>query len=102
MAFESLTFTVKSYLNMLLNWSFATSAIESFRPKPVTKSAVQPLIPITIIKNLFLYLNRFLAETLSRNFIRFHINEILSSTIRLPAVGALGRIRDAAISFNSL
>ena len=79
----------------------ATTEIDAFNPKPATISAVQPATPITVIRNLALYLKRFLAVTLDVKFICFHINGIFSRRIRLPGLGALGRIRVAALSFNS-
>ena len=75
--------------------------MESFIPKPVSSSAVQPLIPIIIIKKRFLYLNTFLTLTFLRNFSLFHINGICSRNTLLPGFGALGLIRLAAVSESS-
>ena len=70
-------------------------------PKPVTRSAVQPLIPTTIINSLFLYRKIFRRETFRKNPRRFHKKGIRSSRTLFPALGALGRIRAAATCFSS-
>ena len=74
------------------------SPIASFSPKPVSSSAVQPEMPITVINRRFLYLNRFRAVTLWVNFIRRHIKPTRSSSILLPLLGALGSISAAGFS----
>ena len=71
-------------------------------PKPAIINDVQPATPITVIKNFFLYLNKFLAVTLFVNFILFHINVIFSNSILLPGVGAFGNISVAGFSISSL
>ena len=68
------------------------------RPNPAIISAVQPAMPITVIKKRFLYRNRFRQDTLAENRKCFQINGICSSRIRLPALGALGRISAAGVS----
>ena len=49
-------------------------------------------MPISVIKNLFLYLIRFLAETLWEKDNLFHIGVIRSRNTFLPLVGGFGRI----------
>ena len=75
--------------------------IESFIPNPVTKSAVHPAIPSTVIKNLFLYLNIFLNVTLLIKLSLFHIKSILSNNILFPFFGAFGLISADGSSINS-
>ena len=70
--------------------------------KSATSKAVHPLIPITVIKNRLLYLNRFLAVTFCENFNLVQTKFNLSSRIRWPALGALGLNRRAGVSINSL
>ena len=79
----------------------AMSAIVSFIPYPVTRRAVQPPIPITIIKNLCLYRKTFRTETFARKLIWFQSNGMCSSHTLLPLFGDLGRIRFAAVLISS-
>ena len=66
--------------------------MESRRPKPVRSSAVQPEIPISVMKNLFLYLIRFLADTLYEKESLLHIGVIRSRNTFFPLAGGFGRI----------
>ena len=77
------------------NCKCTMSEMESFTPKPVTSRAVHPAMPMTVMKNRFLYRNRFRAVTLWVNFIRFHRGVSRSRKMRLPALGALGSISRA-------
>ena len=70
-------------------------------PKPVRSRAVQPPIPNTIMKNLCLYRKIFLMETFTRKESRFQNRGIRSRRIRLPLLGAFGRISWAATSASS-
>ena len=87
-------------MNTLPNCLDTMSLMESFRPKPVTSSAVQPATPMTVMKKRFLYRNRLRAVTLWVNFMRFHTGVMRSRKIRLPALGALGKRSCAAHSFS--
>ena len=72
--------------------------MESFRPNPVSESAVHPAIPIMVMNILRLYRNRFRPDTFPKNDRRFQTNPIFSSSTLFPALGALGRISSAGVS----
>ncbi|MNI63417.1 hypothetical protein D3C73_1187860 [compost metagenome] len=72
---------------------------ESFNPNPTKINAVHPDIPITVIKNLLLYLNKFLIVTFCVNLSFFHIKLMFSNNTFLPAFGALGLINSDTLSF---
>ena len=80
------------------NCSRTMSLMESRRPKPVSKRAVQPVMPMMVMKNRFLYRKRLRAVTLWVNFIRRQRGVMRSKRMRLPAGGALGRMSWAAQS----
>ena len=82
----------KSYLLISSNCLSQILVTESLRPKAVSKRAVEPLIPTTVINNLFLYLNTFLNVTLFENFNFFHIEVIRSNKTLLPGFGDFGLI----------
>ena len=65
-------------------------------------SAQPPAIPTTVIKNLFLYRNIFLAVTFPENDRCFHIIPICSSKIFLPFFGDFGLISVDGTSESSL
>ena len=67
----------------------------SRRPKPATSSAVQPAMPITVMKKRFLYRSRLRTVTFCVNFRRFHSGVIRSRNTRFPALGARGCSRRA-------
>ena len=70
-------------------------------PKPARISAVHPAIPITVIKNRFLYLRIFRAVTLPVKDILFQMKPIRSSMTFLPFFGDFGRSSIAGSSVNS-
>jgi hypothetical protein len=55
-------------------------------------------MPITVIKNRFLYRRRFRQETFTEKLKCRHRKGIRSKRIRFPALGALGRMRVAGVS----
>ena len=71
-------------------------------PDVYKRQAVQPAMPTTVIRNRFLYRNRFRAVTLWIKESRDHRGVTLSSRIRLPLFGALGRISLEGASFKEL
>ena len=76
--------------------------MESLRPNPVNIRAVQPVIPIMVVRTLLLYRKIFLMVILLENFNLFQIKVMCSRRIFLPILGALGRIRLAGTSFKFL
>ena len=90
-----------SYINTFSNWFGIICFTESFTPKPVKIKAVQPKIPIIVIKNLFLYLNIFLTVTLWLKFSLFQINGIFSIITLFPPLGALGLISTEGVLTSS-
>lgn len=72
-------------------------ATESWMPKPVSTSAVQPAMPRIIMIIRFLKRKMLRRETLCRNFSRFQSGVMRSSRMRLPGSGAFGRIRSAGV-----
>ena len=73
----------------------------SFNPNAVSIRAVQPPMLITVMKNLLLYLKRFLKVTLLLNEKCFQMGVIFSSSILLPFFGGFGRISFAGYSRSS-
>ena len=69
-------------------------------PNPATINEVQPVTPIIVIKNLFLYLKTFLAVTFCVKFKCFQINGIFSKNTLLPGFGAFGLIKFAGVDAN--
>ena len=63
---------------------------------------LKPPIPNMVIKNRFLYRNRFLRVDFHVKFKCLHRIPIRSSRIRLPSFGASGRISCAGFSLSSL
>ena len=72
-------------------------ATESWIPKPVSTSAVQPAMPRIIIIMRFLKRKMLRRETLCRNFRRFHSGVMRSRKMRFPAAGVFGRMRFAGM-----
>ena len=58
---------------------------------------MHPRMPKTVIKKRALYLKMLRAVTLLRNVIFFQSGPMCSSRMRLPAFGALGRIKAAGV-----
>jgi len=93
---------IMSYLSILLYWLSATFITESFIPNEASINAVEPQIPITVINNLFLYLNMFLKVILFRKLKLFQILSIFSRNILFPFLGASGLISSAGVLLVSL
>ena len=72
--------------------------MESFSPKPTSKSPIQPPMPTTVIISLFLYLARFLTVALPVKLSLFQMKPILSRNTLLPELGGRGRISEAGFS----
>src|SRR5699024_5644871 len=75
--------------------------IESRNAKPAIISDVHPQTPMIVIKNLFLYLNTFLAVTFAVKLNFFHINVIFSNNTLLPGFGDFGLISVAGLCLNT-
>ena len=75
--------------------------MESRSPNPVSSRALQPATPTTVIIKRFLYRNRLRAVTLTEKGSRRHTKGMCSSQMRLPALGAFGRMRAAGQARNS-
>ena len=71
-------------------------------PKPATSKALQPAMPITVMKKRFLYRKIFRAVTFQLNEKCDHSSGTRSSRIFLPIFGALGRISWLGTSISSL
>ena len=65
----------------------------------MSSRAVQPATPSTVIKNRFLYRNRFRAVVFWEKLMRFHRGVMYSRKMRLPATGARGSSSAALFSF---
>ena len=76
--------------------------MEFLSPKPISNSAVHPIMPKSVMNILFLYLKMFLAVTLCENFSLRQMRVIFSRSMRLLGLGAFGRIRDAGTSLSPL
>ena len=76
--------------------------MESLSPKPVSSRAVQPATPNAVIRNRRLLRKILRTVTLEVKFKCFQINGIFSSSTRLPALGARGRISCAGQVASSL
>ena len=74
------------------NCFFTISEIESRSANPHSISAVQPIIPISVMIILFLYLNAFLTVTLLKNESLLQMKRMRSISTRFPDAGAAGRI----------
>ena len=76
--------------------------MESRRPHPVTRSAVHPATPSTVITKFLLYRIRLRAVALWLNLSRDHMTDIRSRNTRFPTFGGRGRMSAAGLSLRAL
>ena len=76
--------------------------MDFFTPNPVTSREQLPAMPTMLMKKRFLYRKMFRTVTFQVKLNRFHRKGIRSRMTRLPALGALGRIRVAGTSFKDM
>ena len=92
-ALSLLSVTRKSQVNTLPNCLDTMSLMESFRPKPVTSSAVQPATPMTVMKKRFLY-----PEQVARRHLvgELHALPYRGDALQEDTLAGLGRLGQKA------